>query len=81
MRAAVLHEYGTPRPDEFQEPEAGSDQSVVEVLAAGLNPVDVAICGGRFYADRPPLPPGRRLTPKDRACTLSRAVRNPRRQR
>ena len=26
------------------------------MLAAGLNPVDVAICAGRFYAGRPPLP-------------------------
>jgi NADPH:quinone reductase-like Zn-dependent oxidoreductase len=28
----------------------------VEVLAAGVNPVDVAICAGRFYAGQPPLP-------------------------
>ncbi len=56
MRAAVLHEYGVPRPDEFQEPEAGPEQAVVQVLGAGLNPVDVAISGGRFYAGRPPLP-------------------------
>jgi NADPH2:quinone reductase len=56
MRAAVLHEYGVPSAGEFQEPAAGPDQAVVQVLAAGLNPVDVAICGGRFYAGRPPLP-------------------------
>lgn len=56
MRAAVLHEYGTPRADEFQEPSAGEGQALVEVLAAGLNPVDVAICAGRFYAGKPPLP-------------------------
>lgn len=57
MRAAVLHEYGVPSPGEFQEPSAGGpDQAVVDVLAAGLNPVDVAICAGRFYAGRPPLP-------------------------
>jgi NADPH:quinone reductase-like Zn-dependent oxidoreductase len=56
MRAAVLHELGVPRPDEFPEPEAGDGQAVVEVLAAGLNPVDVAICAGRFYAGAPPLP-------------------------
>jgi NADPH:quinone reductase-like Zn-dependent oxidoreductase len=56
MRAAVLHEYGAPSPDEFQEPVTGPDQAVVEVLAAGLNPVDVAICAGRFYAGKPPLP-------------------------
>jgi NADPH2:quinone reductase len=29
---------------------------VLEVLAAGLNPVDAAICAGRFYAGKPPLP-------------------------
>jgi NADPH:quinone reductase-like Zn-dependent oxidoreductase len=56
MRAAVLHEYGVPSPGEFGEPAAGPGQSVVEVLAAGLNPVDVAICAGRFYAGKPPLP-------------------------
>jgi NADPH2:quinone reductase len=56
MRAAVLHEYGVPSPDEFQEPAAGPDQAIVEVLAAGLNPVDVAVCAGRFYAGKPPLP-------------------------
>jgi NADPH:quinone reductase-like Zn-dependent oxidoreductase len=56
VRAAVLHEYGVPSPGEFEEPSAGPDQAVVEVLAAGLNPVDVAICAGRFYAGKPPLP-------------------------
>jgi NADPH:quinone reductase-like Zn-dependent oxidoreductase len=56
MRAAVLREYGVPSPGEFEEPAAGPDQAVVEVLAAGLNPVDVAICAGRFYAGKPPLP-------------------------
>ena len=56
MRAAVLREYGIPRADDFDEPVAGPDQAVVQVLAAGLNPVDVAISAGRFYAGRPPLP-------------------------
>jgi NADPH:quinone reductase-like Zn-dependent oxidoreductase len=56
MRAAVLREYGVPRPGDFQEPSAGAEEAVVEVLAAGLNPVDVAICAGRFYAGPPPLP-------------------------
>ena len=56
MRAAVLHEYGVPSPGEFEEPVAGEGQAVVEVLAAGLNPVDVAICAGGFYAGKPPLP-------------------------
>jgi NADPH:quinone reductase-like Zn-dependent oxidoreductase len=56
MRAAVLHEYGVPGADQFEEPSAGPGQAVVDVLAAGLNPVDVAICAGRFYAGKPPLP-------------------------
>ncbi|HYB22940.1 MAG TPA: zinc-binding dehydrogenase [Solirubrobacteraceae bacterium] len=56
MRAAVLHEYGVPGPGEFDEPTAGPGQAVVEVLAAGVNPVDVTISAGRFYAGRPPLP-------------------------
>ena len=57
MRAAVLREYGVPEPGEFEAPgQPGSGEAVVEVLAAGLNPVDVAICAGRFYAGKPPLP-------------------------
>lgn len=60
MRAAVLNDFGVPAPDEFEEPAAaaaaGAEGSVVDVLAAGLNPVDVAICAGRFYAGRPALP-------------------------
>jgi NADPH2:quinone reductase len=56
VRAAVLREYGVPESGEFEEPSAGSDQAIVEVLAAGVNPVDVAICAGRFYAGKPPLP-------------------------
>ena len=56
MRAAVVREYGIPRAEDFEEPEAGSGQAVIEVLAAGLNPVDVAICAGSFYAGRTPLP-------------------------
>lgn len=56
MRAAVLHEYGVPAPSEFEEPVAGPEQAVVEVLAAGLNPVDASISAGRFYGGRPPLP-------------------------
>jgi NADPH:quinone reductase-like Zn-dependent oxidoreductase len=56
VRAAVLREYGVPQADDFQEPDAGPDQAVVQVLAAGMNPIDVAICAGRFYAGSPPLP-------------------------
>jgi NADPH:quinone reductase-like Zn-dependent oxidoreductase len=57
VRAAVLHEYGTPVYGEFPDPvEPGEGQVVVEVAAAGLNPVDVAKAAGTFYAGRPPLP-------------------------
>jgi NADPH:quinone reductase-like Zn-dependent oxidoreductase len=56
MRAAVLHSYGVPRAEEFREPLPGPGQAVVEVLAAGVNPVDVSISAGRFYAGKPPLP-------------------------
>jgi NADPH2:quinone reductase len=61
VRAAVLRDYGIPLADDFEEPRAGVNEAVVQVLAAGLNPVDAAICAGRFYAGRPPLPviPGR----------------------
>jgi hypothetical protein len=34
MRAAVLHEYGVPRADDFQEPIAGPGQAVVKVRLA-----------------------------------------------
>jgi NADPH:quinone reductase-like Zn-dependent oxidoreductase len=56
VRAAVLHEYGTPVYDSFAEPEAGDGEVVVEVSVAGLNPVDVAKAAGTFYAGKPPLP-------------------------
>jgi NADPH:quinone reductase-like Zn-dependent oxidoreductase len=56
VHAAVLHEHGTPVYDEFPEPEAAEGQVVVEVAAAGLNPVDVAKANGTFYAGKPPLP-------------------------
>jgi NADPH:quinone reductase-like Zn-dependent oxidoreductase len=56
VRAAVLHEYGAPRYGEFDEPVAGEGQVVVEVAAAGVNPVDLAKAAGTFYAGKPPLP-------------------------
>jgi NADPH:quinone reductase-like Zn-dependent oxidoreductase len=56
MRAAVLHEYGVPTFGEFETPSVGPGQAVVDVLAAGVNPVDASISAGRFYAGKPPLP-------------------------
>ena len=44
MRAAVLHEYGSvPEPGEFREPEGAT---VIEVAAAGLNPIDLRTATG-----------------------------------
>jgi NADPH:quinone reductase-like Zn-dependent oxidoreductase len=56
VRAAVLSEYGVPHFGEFEEPLAGEGQAVVEVVAAGLNPVDVVTATGQFYEGAPPLP-------------------------
>ncbi|TMM03852.1 MAG: zinc-binding alcohol dehydrogenase family protein [Actinobacteria bacterium] len=57
MRAAILRWYGAPpEPGEFDEPQAGDGQEVVEVLAAGLNPVDIRMASGTFYGGTPPLP-------------------------
>lgn len=56
MKAAVLHELGAPEYGDFSDPSPDAGQAVVEVSAAGLNPVDVSISAGRFYAGVPPVP-------------------------
>lgn len=56
MKAAVLHEFGTPRFGDFAEPAAGDGQVVVEVAAAGINHVDLGIASGTWYTGAPPLP-------------------------
>lgn len=49
MRAAVLHEVGTvPVFADFKEPQPGDGYQVLEVLLAGLNPVDLSIAAGRY---------------------------------
>lgn len=54
MRAARLHELGgTPVVDEVDPPEG---EVVVEVAAAPLNPLDIAIGTGRFYGGTPETP-------------------------
>ena len=62
MRAAVLREVGSPpEPGELPDPQRGDGEALVEVHAAALNPIDVAIGSGRFYAGPPQVPyaPGR----------------------
>ena len=58
MRAAILREYdATPQLGEFDDPEPGDGTVVAEVLAAGLNPVDIRKAAGVFpLAPKPPLP-------------------------
>lgn len=57
MRAAVVSELGQPpSPGELPEPSAGDGEVVLEVLAAPLNPLDVAVGAGRFYGGHPELP-------------------------
>src|SRR3954447_7591405 len=57
MRAAILRWYGAP-PDvgDFDEPQATDGQEVVEIVAGGLNPVDIRMASGTFYGGTPPLP-------------------------
>ena len=60
MRAAILHEHGAvPEVGEFRDP--GPDGDVVEVLAAGMNPVDIRIASGTFPLERhePPYVAGK----------------------
>lgn len=53
MRAAILREYGeVPEIGDFDDPPG----TVVEVTAAGLNPIDLRVASGQLAARRPPLP-------------------------
>jgi NADPH2:quinone reductase len=63
MRAAILTDYDSPpRPGEFDEPGAPPEDAVaVDVLVAGLNPIDIttaAADGRRVYFDAPIPPSG-----------------------
>src|SRR2546428_9246805 len=56
MRAAVIERYGEPPVlRDVPEPKA-EGASLVEVTAAPLNPVDISIASGKFYAGSPPTP-------------------------
>src|SRR5438132_13972277 len=56
MRAAVIEQYGQP-PVLRDVPEPKADgATLVEVIAAPLNPVDLSIASGKFYAGSPPTP-------------------------
>jgi len=55
MRAALIDELGRPpRPAEL--PDAEGEGALVEILAASLNPIDVAVGAGTFFGGHPELP-------------------------
>lgn len=57
MKAALLREVGgIPELSEADEPTAGEGEVVVEMIAATLNPADLAVWAGLFDAGHPPLP-------------------------
>ncbi|MGH3072602.1 MAG: zinc-binding dehydrogenase [Gaiellaceae bacterium] len=53
MKAALITELGRP-PEVGEAPEP--DGEALVVLAAPINPIDVAVGAGRFYGGHPPLP-------------------------
>jgi NADPH:quinone reductase-like Zn-dependent oxidoreductase len=62
MRAAILRAHGAvPELGELDDPEPAAGVEVLEVLAAGMNPVDVRIASGTFPNERhePPYVAGK----------------------
>jgi NADPH:quinone reductase-like Zn-dependent oxidoreductase len=57
MRAAVLQAHGgVPEVGEFRDPEPERGAEVLQVLAAGVNPIDVRIASGAFPRERYEVP-------------------------
>lgn len=57
MPAALIDRLGgVPRPAEAPRPERGPGEALVRVAAAALNPLDIHIASGRFYAGPPDVP-------------------------
>src|SRR2546425_596723 len=56
MRAAVIERYGEP-PVVRDVPEPkGDGAGLMEVNVGALNPADISIASGKFYAGSPPTP-------------------------
>lgn len=57
MRAAIIEQVGnSPRVIEVKEPERGPGMTVIQVAAASINPLDLAIASGRYYGGPPDIP-------------------------
>jgi NADPH:quinone reductase len=59
MRAIRVHEFGEPgnmRIEEVENPVPGPRQLVIEVRAAGINPIDTYIRSGTYAKKKPQLP-------------------------
>lgn len=57
MRAVVVAEAGsTPQVADIETPQPAGGEVAIELEAASLNPVDVAVASGGFYAGHPPMP-------------------------
>ena len=57
MRALIVSALGgAPSVVRVPSPVPADDEVLVAMEAASLNPVDVAIASGSFYAGHPPLP-------------------------
>lgn len=80
MRAAVIREVGAvPEAGELPDPQPSDGEVLVDVRAGALNPIDIAIASGRFYAGPPRVPyaPGREgvgVTPDGRRVRFERDV-------
>src|SRR5690242_11002329 len=57
MRAALIEGYGQlPAVREVPDPGPSDGSTLVQVRAAGMNPVDMRVASGQFYAGSPPPP-------------------------
>jgi NADPH2:quinone reductase len=68
VRAAVVRQLGSP-PElgEVPDPAASGELEVLDVAAAAVNPVDLAVAGGRYFAGHPEVPyvPGAEAVARD----------------
>jgi NADPH2:quinone reductase len=57
VRTAIITELSSPpQVVDRDEPTSSGDELLLDVRCAALNPIDLAIAAGRFYAGHPPLP-------------------------